>query len=94
MIDAELAPYVLSSEALREGLREGGYYCYEEDAAIYIPLRELYDKGILKKTDRYFTDSYVVSDKDKKNGYVPYKTLPEAEKEAFIGNGARRSTKI
>ena len=85
MIDAELAPYVLSSEALREGLREGGYYCYEEDAAIYIPLRELYDKGILKKTDRYFTDSYVVSDKDKKNGYVPYKTLPEAEKEAFIG---------
>lgn len=85
MIDAELAPHVLSSEALREGLREGGYYCYEEDAAIYIPLRELYDKGILKKTDRYFTDSYVVSDKDKKNGYVPYKTLTEAEKEAFIG---------
>lgn len=85
MIDAELAPYVLSPEALREGLREGGYYCYEEDAAIYIPLRELYDKGILKKTDRYFTDSYVVSDKDKKNGYVPYKTLTEAEKEEFIG---------
>ena len=27
MIDAELAPYVLSSEALREGLREGGSYC-------------------------------------------------------------------
>ena len=32
MIAEELAPYVLSPEALSEGMREGGYYCYEEDA--------------------------------------------------------------
>ena len=46
MIAEELAPYVLSPEALSEGMREGGYYCYEEDALQCIPLRELYDKGI------------------------------------------------
>ena len=55
MIDAALAPHILSPAALAEGFVKNGCYCYEEDAAESIPLRELYDKGILDKTNKYFT---------------------------------------
>ena len=82
MIDAALAPHILSPEALSEGFTESGYYCYEEDAAESIPLRELYDKGILGKTNEYFTClEYVSTDPDAEDEYIRFAALTEAEQE-------------
>ena len=76
-----LAPYVLSPEALSEGMREGGYYCYEEDALQCIPLRELYDKGILNDEHRYFKAYHV---KSEENGRIPFSSATDQEKKRFI----------
>lgn len=81
MIAEELAPYVLSPEALSEGMREGGYYCYEEDALQCIPLRELYDKGILNDEHRYFKAYHV---KSEENGRIPFSSATDQEKKRFI----------
>ena len=81
MIAEELAPYVLSPEALSEGMREGGYYCYEEDALQCIPLRELYDKGILNDEHRYFNAYHV---KSEENGRIPFSSATDEEKKKFI----------
>lgn len=82
MIDKALAPHILSQEALSEGFVENGYYCYEEDAAESIPLRELYDKGILDKTNEYFTRlEYISPDLDAEAEYIGFSALPEAEQE-------------
>lgn len=81
MIAEELAPYVLSPEALSEGMREGGYYCYEEDALQCIPLRELYDKGILNEDHSYFKAYHV---KSKENGRIPFSSATDEEKKKFI----------
>lgn len=81
MIAEELAPYVLSPEALSEGMREGGYYCYEEDALQCIPLRELYDKGILNDEHSYFKAYHV---KTKENGRTPFSSATDEEKKRFI----------
>ena len=81
MIAEELAPYVLSPEALSEGMREGGYYCYEEDALQCIPLRELYDKGILNDEHRYFKAYHV---KSEENGRIPFSSATDEEKKRFI----------
>ena len=85
MIDAALAPHILSPEALSEGFTESGYYCYEEDAAESIPLRELYDKGILGKTNEYFTRlEYVSTDPDAEDEYIRFAALTETEKEGKL----------
>lgn len=82
MIDRALAPHILSSEALAEGFVENGCYCYEEDAAESIPLRELYNKGILNKTNEYFTRlEYVSTDPDAEDEYIRFSDLPETEQE-------------
>ena len=81
MIAEELAPYVLSPEALSEGMREGGYYCYEEDALQCIPLRELYDKGILNDEHSYFKAYHV---KTEENGRIPFSSATAEEKKRFI----------
>lgn len=81
MIAEELAPYVLSPEALSEGMREGGYYCYEEDALQCIPLRELYDKGILNEDHSYFKAYHV---KSEENGRIPFSSATDEEKKKFI----------
>ena len=62
MVKAELADRILSIEALKAGQKEDGYYCYEEDCDQNIPLRELYDKGILTRDNKYFTRSVVKSE--------------------------------
>lgn len=89
MISKELAPYILSAEAIAEGFSDNDlrpeYLCYEEDEQKNIPIRELYDKGIIKKTDKYFTRCYVCLDKDKQaNNYVPFTTLTEEQKAEFF----------
>lgn len=85
MIDRALALYILSPKALAEGFVENGCYCYEEDAAESIPLRELYDKGILDRSNIYFRERSVQSDRaDARNGYIPFKGLTEAEKDAYL----------
>ena len=81
MIAEELAPYVLSPEALSEGMREGRYNCYEEDALQCIPLRELYDKGILNDEHRYFKAYHV---KSEENGRIPFSSATDEEKKKFI----------
>ena len=81
MIAEELAPYVLSPEALSEGMREGRYYCYEEDALQCIPLRELYDKGILNDKHSYFKAYHV---KTEENGRIPFSSATDEEKKRFI----------
>lgn len=82
MISAELAPHILSTEALKYGLQENGYYCFEEDSDNVIPLRELYDKGILKNTNAYFTTRRVRAT-NPENGFIPFAEANEDEKAAF-----------
>lgn len=85
MIDGALAPHILSPEALAEGFVENGCYCYEEDAAESIPLRELYDKGILGRSNIYFTERSVQSDRsDARGGYIPFTALTETEKDEYL----------
>lgn len=85
MISKALAPYILSPEALAEGFVEKGYYCYEEDAAQSIPLRELYDKGILDKTNVYFTQlEYWSTDPESEREYVRFTELTAEEQEGKI----------
>ena len=85
MIASELAPHILSPEAVAEGDRDGWYYCYEEDVAICIPLRELYDKGILGET--YFSCNYFKTDReDAKDKYILYTSLTNEEKEKAIAS--------
>lgn len=85
MISTELASHILSPEALRKGVCEGGYYCYEEDCDACIPLRELYDKGILKQNNGYFAHYLVKSENpESKNGKIPFAKATETEKTDFI----------
>lgn len=85
MIASELAPHILSPEAVAEGDRDGWYYCYEEDVAICIPLRELYDKGILGNS--YFSCNYFKTDReDAKGKYILYTSLTNEEKEKAIAS--------
>lgn len=89
MIAAELAPYILSLEALKKGVSDKGYLCYEEDCDAAIPLRELYDKGILTQTNDYFTHYYVRSDRPEAEngrikGSVPFDVATEEEKAKFF----------
>ncbi len=85
MIDAELAPHILSPEALNKGVQDRGYYCYEEDCDACIPLRELWDKGILNETSEYFTHFYVNSNSPEAvNGCVPFNAATEAEKTEYF----------
>lgn len=85
MILSELASHILSPEALRKGVCEGGYYCYEEDCDACIPLRELYDKGILKQNNGYFAHYLVKSENpESKNGKIPFAKATETEKTDFI----------
>ena len=90
MIAADLANRILSPEAIDKGYRYGSYYCYEEDCDRCIPLRELYDKGILQPTNEYFTRCYVRNDKsDGKGEFVPFSTLTEEEKQEFFKNWSK-----
>lgn len=85
MISTELAPHILSPEALQKDIREGGYYCYEEDCDACIPLRELYDKGIIKQNNGYFAHYLVKSENpESKNGKVPFDKATATEKTEFI----------
>ena len=84
MIAAELAPYILSREAVQKGVLDGGYYCYEEDADAAIPLRELYDKGILTQENEYFTQHHRVRSADASIGFIPFSEASEEEKETFF----------
>ncbi len=85
MIAAELAPYILSPEALKKGVSNRGYLCYEEDCDASIPLRELYDKGILNQAHDYFTHYYVKSDRPEADGgSVPFDKATETEKAEYF----------
>ena len=86
MISTELAPHILSLEALQIADRSyGSYYCYEEDCDACIPLRELYDKGILNSTHDYFSHYRIPSDSPEAvNGHVPFDKATATEKTAFI----------
>lgn len=85
MISTGLAPYILSSEALEKGIQYAGYYCYEEDCDAAIPLRELYDKGILNQTNEYFTHYSVKSERTEAyRGSVPFNAATEEEKAKFF----------
>lgn len=85
MIAANLAPHILSPEALQQGEFDGGYYCYEEDCAECIPLRELYDKGILTQSNRYFANYRTPSERaEAKDGYVRLSEATEEERATFF----------
>lgn len=83
MIAEELAPYILSPEALQKGVKDGGYYCFEEDCDACIPLRELYDKGILIQTNEHFTCRRVRAE-DPQIGFIPFDEATEVEKATFF----------
>lgn len=82
IISAELAPHILSHEALEKGYFDNGYYCYEEDCDASIPLRELFDKRILTPTNVYFTQRRVRSN-DASIGFISYDEANDSEKANF-----------
>ncbi len=86
MIVAGLAEKILTGEALANRTdMYNGYYCYEEDCDAAIPLRELYDKGILQKDNAYFLHSYVnLEHTGNIDDYVPFDTLTDEQKEQFF----------
>ena len=76
MIDAQLAPHILSPNALKLGDLDGGYYYFEEDCMEAVPLRELYDKGILHNEHEYFKH-YTISTE---NGNIPFADATDEQK--------------
>lgn len=46
MVNSRTAKTVFSREALQCAFRDGGYYCFEEDCAAPVALRELMDRGL------------------------------------------------
>jgi len=85
MIAAELAPKILSPEALKVGFLEGRYYCFEEDCDACVPLRELWDKGILTPMHEYFIRFYVFSERpEATDKRIEFYNATEEEKTAFF----------
>ena len=94
MIAKELASHILSEEAVAAGISESGYYCYEEDELKNIPLRELYDKGILRRDSEYFTSSYInIAMDGEKDDYEPFDILTEEQKEGFFASWSEETDK-
>lgn len=86
LIATALAPHILSPEALKIGFIEDGYYCYEEDSDASVPLRELYDKGIID-ADKYFREYRVKSTRpEAENGSVPFIEATESERANFLNS--------
>lgn len=84
MVASGLAPYILTGAALRVGFQEGGYYCFEEDCDASVPLRELYDTGILK-TEEYFKYYSIPSEQpEAKDGRIYFYKATQSEKAEFI----------
>lgn len=46
MVNARVATSIFSQEALQCAFREGGYYCFEEDCAATVAIRELMDRNL------------------------------------------------
>ncbi len=85
IIDEQLAKEILSPEAVKVGVLDGGYYCFEEDCDACVPLRELYDKGVLTSEHEYFTHFSVSSERaEATNKRVPFINANEEEKTAFF----------
>lgn len=47
MVNARIANTILSKAALQCAFRDGGYYCFEEDCAAPVVLRELMDRKLV-----------------------------------------------
>lgn len=58
MVKWEAATALLSRAARREGFRENGFLCYEEDCAAAIPLRELVGAGKIRCPPRFTLEEY------------------------------------
>ena len=85
MIDRQLAAYILSSAARREGESFRQYLCFEEDVAACIAFREMIDKGILTKENPFFDAYSADSDFDPTlTGRTRYRDLTEEQKERFF----------
>ena len=46
MVNARVATSIFSRDALQCAFREGGYYCFEEDCAATVAIRELMDRNL------------------------------------------------
>ena len=46
MVNARIASSIFSRDALQCAFREGGYYCFEEDCAATVAIRELMDRNL------------------------------------------------
>ena len=85
MITEMLAARILSLEALKVCFRENGYCCYEEDCDACVPLRELWDKGILTPAHEYFTHFSVTSERpEATDKRVAFYNATDEEKTAFF----------
>ena len=84
MVWSGFAEKILSSEAIHAGLHSNDCYCYEEDADASIPLRELYDKGILTQEHDYFTQHHRVRSANPQIGFIPFNEATETEKTVFF----------
>lgn len=85
MIPERLAEQILTPEAIRiAGEAENGYYCFEEDADMWIPALELFDKGVIEEQDDWRPGFYRLMEESARLHHVDYAEAREAAQNAVI----------
>ena len=58
LVASRMAEALLTPQAKNCGFQEGGYICFEEDAAASVALRELLDKKLIRAPSRFTPEEY------------------------------------
>lgn len=103
LVASQMAGTMLSPKARKHGFREGGYLCFEEDAAANVALRELLDKKLIRAPSYISPEEYSrLIDESLQQFYPEYWKEHEKGKaidgqltfEALIGAIQQKKTKI
>ena len=85
MIPERLAEQILTPEAIMiAGEAENGYYCFEEDADMWIPTLELFDKGVIEEQDDWRPGFYRLMEESARLHHVDYAEARETAQIAVI----------
>ena len=102
LVASQMAGTLLSPQARKYGFREGGYVCFEEDAAASVALRELLDKKLIRAPLRFTREEYSrIIDESVQRFYPDYWQAHEKGKaidgqltfEAILGGQPAEKTK-
>lgn len=85
MIPERLAEQILTPEAIMiAGEAENGYYCFEEDADMWIPTLELFDKGVIEEQDDWRPGFYRLMEESARLHHADYAEARETAQIAVI----------